>query len=130
MTLEAFVTTIANLTGLMFVVGSMLAMGLSLTLAQILQPLKNVRLVLVALLANFVLVPLVAFVIIKVVPLDQDLQIGLIVLATCAGAPFLPKLAQGAKGNIALAVGLMFLLMIVTIFYMPLSCRCCCRASR
>ena len=36
-------------------------MGLSLTVPQILQPLKNVRLVLLALLANFVLVPLLAY---------------------------------------------------------------------
>jgi len=37
-----------------------------------------------------------------------------------AGAPFLPKLVQGAKGNIAFSVGLMVLLMVVTIIYMPL----------
>jgi histidinol-phosphate/aromatic aminotransferase/cobyric acid decarboxylase-like protein len=36
----------------------MLATGLNLTVAQIVQPLKNVRLVILALLANFVLVPL------------------------------------------------------------------------
>ena len=50
----------------------MLAMGMSLTMAQILQPLKNVRLVVLALLANFVLVPLLAYLIIRVIPLDQD----------------------------------------------------------
>jgi predicted Na+-dependent transporter len=38
----------------------MLAMGLSLTIPMIIQPLKNVRLVLLALLANSVLVPLLA----------------------------------------------------------------------
>ena len=53
-------------------------------------------------------------------PLDQSLQIGLAVLATAAGAPFLPKLVQGAKGNVAFGVGLMVLLMVVTIIYMPL----------
>jgi BASS family bile acid:Na+ symporter len=55
-----------------------------------------------------------------VIPLEQSLQIGLVVLATAAGAPFLPKLVQGAKGDIAFGVGLMTLLMVVTIFYMPL----------
>ena len=52
---------IAKLAGLLFVVTSMLAMGLNLTMAQIVQPLKNVRLVILALLANFVLVPLLAY---------------------------------------------------------------------
>ena len=120
MTLEAFFSAIAGLAGLLFIVSSMLAMGMSLTVAQILQPLRNVRLVLLALLANFILMPLLAYVIIRVIPLEQSLQIGLIVLATAAGAPFLPKLVQGAKGNIAFGVGLMTLLMVVTIVYMPL----------
>ena len=52
MTLAEFFEAIAKLSGLLFVVTSMLAMGLSLTVPQILQPLKNVRLVLLALLAN------------------------------------------------------------------------------
>jgi BASS family bile acid:Na+ symporter len=73
------------------------------------QPLKNVRLVILALLANFGLVPLLAFATIKVIPLDQSLQIGVILLGTAAGAPFIPKLVQGAKGNVAyilLVIGL------------------------
>ena len=120
MTVETFFSAIAGLSGFLFIVSSMLAMGMSLTMAQILQPLRNVRLVLLALLANFVLMPLLAYVIIRVIPLEQSLQIGLVVLATAAGAPFLPKLVQGAKGDIAFGVGLMTLLMVVTIVYMPL----------
>ena len=54
------------------------------------------------------------------IPLDQALQIGLIVLATTAGAPFLVKEVQAAEGNLSLGVGLMFMLMIVTIFYVPI----------
>lgn len=120
MTLEGFLTVLAQVSGLLFIVSSMLAMGMSLTMAQILQPLKNARLVILALLANFVLVPLLAYAIILVVPLEQSLQVGLVVLATAAGAPFLPKLVQGAKGNVAFGVGLMVLLMVTTIIYMPI----------
>ena len=119
MTLNEFFSAIAGISGLLFVVTSMLAMSLSLSLQQMTQPLKNVRLVSLALLANFVLVPLLAFVITKVIPLDQSLQIGVILLGTAAGAPFIPKLVQGAKGNVAFSVGLMFLIMVVTIFYLP-----------
>jgi predicted Na+-dependent transporter len=119
MTLNDFLSAIAGISGLLFVVTSMLAMSLSLSVQQMTQPLKNVRLVILALLANFVLVPLLAFAIIKVIPLDQSLQIGVILLGTAAGAPFIPKLVQGAKGNVAYAVGLMFLIMVVTIFYLP-----------
>jgi predicted Na+-dependent transporter len=119
MTLNDFFSAIAGISGLLFVVTSMLAMSLSLSVQQMTQPLKNARLVILALLANFVLVPLLGLAIIKIIPLDQSLQIGVILLATAAGAPFIPKLVQGAKGNLAYAVGLMFLIMVVTIFYLP-----------
>jgi len=119
MTLNDFFSAIAGISGLLFVVASMLAMSLSLSLQQMTQPLKNARLVILALLANFVLVPALAYVITKVIPLDQSLQVGVILLGTAAGAPFIPKLVQGAKGNVAYAVGLMFLIMVVTIFYLP-----------
>jgi bile acid:Na+ symporter, BASS family len=41
-------------------------------------------------------------------------------LGSAAGAPFLPKLAQIARGNLAFAVGLMVLLMVITVGYLPL----------
>jgi BASS family bile acid:Na+ symporter len=41
-------------------------------------------------------------------------------LGTAAGAPFLPKLVGVAKGDLAFSVGLMVLLMVLTVGYMPL----------
>jgi BASS family bile acid:Na+ symporter len=111
---------IMQLSVLVFVITSMLAMGLSLTIKQIVAPLRDARLVILALIANFVLVPVLAYLILLVIPLEQGLATGLILMATAAGAPFLPKLAQVAKGNLAFSVGLMVLLMVVTIVYMPL----------
>lgn len=112
--------TLATLSVLIFVIGSMASMGLSLKMGQIIAPLKNVKLVLLALAVNFVAVPIVAYLIALVLPLDEPLRIGLILLATAAGAPFLPKLAEVAKGNVAFSVGLMVLFMVVTIIYLPL----------
>lgn len=112
--------TLANLSVLVFVVSSMLAMGLSLTIAQIAGPLKNVGLVVRALVANFVIVPVLAYLISTLMNLSEAQSIGLILLATAAGAPFLPKLVQVAKGDLAFGVGLMVLLMVVTVIYVPL----------
>jgi BASS family bile acid:Na+ symporter len=112
--------TLSVLSLLVFVIGSMASMGLSLKMKQIIEPLKNVRLVVLALVVNFVLVPIVAYLITLLLPLDEPLRIGLILLATAAGAPFLPKLAEVAKGSIAFSVGLMVLLMVVTIVYLPI----------
>jgi bile acid:Na+ symporter, BASS family len=109
----------ATVAMLSFVVSSMLAMGTGLTVAQIIEPLRNARLLVLALLANFVLMPLVAFALGKVLWLDEPFGIGLLVLGCAAGAPFLPKLAELAKGNLAFAVGAMVLLMVVTVGYLP-----------
>ena len=105
---------------LIFVLSSMLAMGLGLTVSQIITPLRHARLVVLSLLGNFVLMPLAAVVLAALLRLDQPLGVGLLLLGTAAGAPFLPKLAQIAGGNLAFAVGLMVLLMVVTVGYLPL----------
>jgi len=113
-------STIVALSGLVFVVSSMLAMGLSLTVSAIIAPLRNVRLVVLALAVNFIAVPALAWGIQAVMDLDQDIYIGLLLMATAAGAPFLAKLAQAAKGDAAFSVGMMVLLMVVTVVYIPL----------
>jgi len=109
----------ATVAMLSFVVSSMLAMGAGLTVTRIIEPLRNVRLVLLALVANFVLMPLCAFALAKVLGLDEPFGVGLLLLGCAAGAPFLPKLAELAKGNLAFAVGAMVLLMVVTVGYLP-----------
>ena len=110
----------ATVAMLSFVVTSMLAMGSGLTVSQISAPLRNARLVVLALLANFVLMPLVALALTKVLWLDEPFGVGLLLLGCAAGAPFLPKLAELAKGNLAFAVGAMVLLMVVTVGYLPI----------
>ena len=105
----------ATVAMLSFVVSSMLAMGAGLTLSLIAEPLRDVRLVALALLANFVVMPLGALGLAKVLSLDEPFGIGLLLLGCAAGAPFLPKLAELAKGNLAFAVGAMVLLMVVTV---------------
>jgi bile acid:Na+ symporter, BASS family len=105
---------------LVFVVSSMLAMGSGLTLGQIREPLRNLRLVVLTLLANFVVMPLVAAALVKGLRIQEQLGYGLVLLGCTAGAPLLPKLTQFAKGNLAFAVGAMVLLMVITVGYLPI----------
>ena len=112
--------TLQSLFTFAFVVSSMLVMGLSLTVGQIIQPLRNLRLVVLGLVASFVVVPGTAFLLKEIIPMDEQLQIGLILMSTAHGAPFLPKVSQVAKANLAFAVGLMTLLIVVTVIYLPL----------
>jgi BASS family bile acid:Na+ symporter len=106
---------------LAFVLSSMLGIGLSLSLRQIMAPLRDTRLIVLALLANFVLMPAAAVAISRLLKLDQPLGIWLLLLGSAAGAPFLPKLASVAKANLAFSVGLMVILMVLTVGFMPLA---------
>ncbi|OKH38028.1 sodium:proton symporter [Calothrix sp. HK-06] len=111
---------INKLAFLTFIVTTMLGTGLSLTVKQILEPLRNVRLVIFSLVANFVLVPLFVYLLLQIMPLSESVKIGFTILAVAAGPPALPKLAQIVNGNIAFSTGLMMLLMCGTIIYMPI----------
>ncbi|WAI01574.1 bile acid:sodium symporter family protein [Methanogenium organophilum] len=111
---------IGTLGVLVFVITSMLGMGFSLTIPQIMTALKNRKLVITTLVANFVLVPILALLIVGFIPLSEGLQVGLILVGFAAGAPFLPKLVQMAKGDMAFTAGLMVLLMVITVAYLPI----------
>ena len=113
-------SVLQNVVTLAFVLSSMLATGLALTIPQIVKPLRNLRLVVMALVANFLIAPAAAYLLTRIIPMTQPLQIGVLLLGMAAGAPFLPKLTQIAKGNLAFAAGLMTLLLVVTVFYLPI----------
>jgi predicted Na+-dependent transporter len=121
MTTAELFDAIAKLAGVTFVVTSMVAMGLALTVPMIVQPLRRWTLVVAAVAVNFVLVPLSALGIAEVLSLDPTLRDGLLIVALAAGAPFLPKLAQGAGGDVAFAVGLMIVLMVATVVVLPIA---------
>jgi predicted Na+-dependent transporter len=119
MCMTGVLSTVLNISTLVFAVTSMLAVGFSYTFKEIIEPLRNLRGVLVALLANFVLVPLLACAVTRLLPLDPGMEIGLILVSTAAGAPFLIKLTQIAEGDLAFAAGILVLLLVVTMAYMP-----------
>jgi predicted Na+-dependent transporter len=108
-----------KLSVLVFLVSCMFAMGLTLTLPAIVAPLRNVRLVLLALGLNFVLAPAFAWLLTVLIPLDRGHAIGLLLLGGAAGAPFLPKVVESAQGDLALAAALMSLLTAGTILFLP-----------
>jgi predicted Na+-dependent transporter len=107
-----------------FVVGHLLALGMRLTVQEILEPLRRRRLVLLALAANFVLGPIFAYLsaqlISLVIPLEHGYVIGLMIIGSAAGSPMLPKWVKLAKGDLGLGVALMVLLMGTSILYLPL----------
>jgi BASS family bile acid:Na+ symporter len=116
-----FFAAVSQFSVFVFLVSSMSEIGLGLRLRQILEPLRNGRLVVLALLANFLIAPLLAVGIARLLHLEEPFAMGLLLLGLAAGAPFMPKIAGMAKGDVALAVGLLVLLMVVTILFLPLA---------
>lgn len=104
---------------LVFLVGSMGAMGLTLTPRAIVTPLRDVGFVLRALVLNFILAPACAWLLTIIIPLDRGHAAGLMLLGGAAGAPFLPKLIETARGDLGSAAALMALLTAGTILFMP-----------
>jgi BASS family bile acid:Na+ symporter len=112
---------LADLSVLVFVVSSTLAMGMSQRLADVIAPLRRPLPVVLALVVNFALSPLLALVLSRIIPLQPAHAVGLLLLGAAAGAPFLPKLAEIAGGNVPYSIALMLLLMGGSTVFMPLA---------
>ncbi|HEX3152314.1 MAG TPA: bile acid:sodium symporter [Gemmataceae bacterium] len=117
--MQAWLEVVAKGTVLVFVVACMAAAGLGLGVRDLVAPLSRARLVVLALVANFVVAPAVAYGLTRLIALEQPYAIGLLLLGGAAGAPFLPKLAQLARGDMAFSVGLMLLLTVGSVVFMP-----------
>lgn len=118
--MEVILQQFANLSILIYIISTMLSMGLSFFPKQFIEPLKDKKLILKSLFANFILVPVLTFIILQLIPLQPGLAIGLVLMAAGAGSPFMLKLVQFMKADMAFAVGLMLILSVVTLIYMPL----------
>ena len=105
---------------LILVVVSMTAVGVGYSVTRIIAPLRDARLVLVTLSANFVLMPVASLGLAAALRLDEPLAEGLLLLGMASGAPLIPNLVGLAKGSLPLAVGIMILLTAGTLIYFPL----------
>jgi bile acid:Na+ symporter, BASS family len=110
----------SSLSILVFAIASMLSAGLSFAFRDIVAPFREPNRIARAVVANFVLVPLLAAAIARALSLDPAQSIALILLGTAAGAPFLIKLVAVAAGEVALATSLLVLLVPLTVVLMPI----------
>lgn len=119
--MQEFFEIVFNISMIFFVSGSMMALGLTLTLSQIIETYTDIKKMLLVIMANFILVPLLALAIVQWLPVSEGVRIGIILVSLGAGAPFIPMLSAAAKGNIGGSVGIMTLLLVITIFFMPIA---------
>ncbi|GCL35063.1 putative sodium dependent transporter [Sphaerospermopsis reniformis] len=97
----------------------MLALGSKLSVENILCFWRKPALVLRALLAVLLLVPLEVIVLMKFFHLPPEVTIGLALLAAAPGAPLSTKRAQIAGGNLGYAASLQLTLVILAVFVTP-----------
>ena len=103
-----------------FIIATMLNVGLTQKPSDIAQHLKNWPFVIKMLLANFLFAPLLMIVALHFAPFDPSLKAGLLIFSLGAGAPLLIKLTQTAEHEVALGAAVMMLLTVVTVIYMPI----------
>lgn len=103
-----------------FAVSSMFTVGLTYSLREIVGPLSYIRGVTLGLLANFGLVPAWALMITWGLDIEERYAVGLVLVATAAGAPLLVKLVVLSDGDVAFAASLLVLFLPATVLYMPL----------
>src|SRR5688572_32896470 len=108
----AFFQAVAQTVVPIFVIATMLNVGLTQRVSDIVGHLKEWPFVLRMVVANFVLVPLLTLAILNYATFDPALKAGLLIFSLCAGAPFLIKLAQVSENDLALAAATMLLLVV------------------
>ena len=103
-----------------FLVTAMLSLGLDMTVKQVMEPLRNRRLVTKSVLISALVVPLMAIVLTRVIPMEQALATGLVLYALAAGTEGGPKFVQLVHGNTPFASGLLAVLLTVTVIFLPM----------
>lgn len=115
------INTVVNLGTTVFVLSTMLAVGLDLSLGQFREAVGRPRLVTKSLLVNLVVVPTLAYLLVRTIPMAPSYAAGVVLLAVAPGAPFGPKLAGISDSDLAFASGLMAILAVVSVVTIPVS---------
>ena len=100
----------------------MLALGLGLTGADFLRVIKQPRDFFVGALSQIILLPIVAFILIKIwpMPMAPELAIGVIIIAAAPGGVTSNLLTSFAKGDVALSISLTAIISLLCVFTIPL----------
>ena len=109
------ILTISALAGLLG------AVGLRLTLREVIESLKKCRFALI-LIANFAMVPALAVLAARWFHLDRETTIAMILLAAAPFAPVVPVFARMARSDLALAAGLTSIFPLLSALLTPAVC--------
>lgn len=98
----------------------MLGVGLRTAFGQVIVVARQVRLIGLGVLANFVVVPVLIYLSLVWLPLTSDVKIGIMLMVAAPIAPMAPPFVGMARGNVAYAVGLMTIVALLSVPLTPL----------
>jgi BASS family bile acid:Na+ symporter len=97
----------------------MLALGLGLSLENFTNIVKQPRDFLVGLICQLILLPIIAFILIKILNTSPELAIGVMIIAAAPGGVTSNVLTKFANGDVALSVSLTAIISLVSIITVP-----------
>ena len=97
----------------------MMGVGLSTPLDEVLRVARRVGLIVRGILANFVIVPIVVFLVVAWLPISPAVKAGAMLMAAAPIAPMAPPFAVAAKGDLPYAVGLMVIVALLSVVLTP-----------
>ena len=97
----------------------MFALGLGLTGADFLRVIKQPRDFLVGIFSQIILLPIIAFTLIKLWPISPELAIGVMIIAAAPGGVTSNILTSFARGDVALSISLTAIISLLSVITVP-----------
>ena len=98
----------------------MLGLGLGLTTQDFTRVLRNPKDFLVGFIAQLIILPIVAYLLIKILNTPTEIALGVMIIAAAPGGITSNVLTKFAKGDVALSVSLTAIISIISIITVPL----------
>jgi|HubBroStandDraft_6_1064221.scaffolds.fasta_scaffold34288_4 BASS family bile acid:Na+ symporter len=104
---------------IVFLLSTMISIGLEVTLKEIMLAASNKRLFIKALVANFILVPFLGLGIARILPMPMNIETGFLLLAAAPGALFAINFTRRTQDSVPFAAALLFSLTVLSIVVTP-----------
>ena len=98
----------------------MFGLGLGLTINDFLRVIKIPRDFIVGFICQVILLPIIAFLLIKIIPMPLEIALGVMIIAAAPGGVTSNVLTKFANGDVALSVSLTAIVSILSILTVPL----------
>ena len=97
----------------------MFVLGLGLTGADFLRVIKQPRDFFVGAFSQIIILPIIAFILVKIWPVAPELAIGIMIIAAAPGGVTSNLLTSFAKGDVALSISLTAIISLLCVFTIP-----------